>query len=62
MRFLMTIRYREEQNQSKDPTNKEDITTVMLYIYHNNQKLDQLMEEMFVGEAMLITAIQYVVA
>ena len=49
--------------KTKEVPNKEDITTVMSYMYDNTQMLDKNVEEMFrVGGAMFTTAIQYIVA
>ena len=49
--------------KTKEVPNKEDIATVMSYMYDNTQMLDKTIEEMFlVKGAMFTTAIQYIVA
>jgi hypothetical protein len=49
--------------KTREVPTKEDINTVMSYLYDNHQQLDKSIEEMFtVGGALFTTAIQYIVA
>ena len=49
--------------KNKKPSTKEDVKTVMSFLYNDEQQLDQSVNKMFtVGAAMYTTAIQYMVA